>query len=114
MGREDRLVVGRRTRGVSWPSNHQMEGVVDTCSSFPLTYDAPVNEDLVSFVRLLMVDSEWERAERKGKRPHAIMDHSTAGTVVAAIKARQSRYGGSIQVSRIRRYHDESLMTRMI
>ncbi|EIW73186.1 hypothetical protein M231_07434 [Tremella mesenterica] len=70
------------------------EGYEDT---FPLTYSDPINEDLIPFIRLMIDDDDWSRAQHKGKRPHAKMDQVVQSVLLSALDLRAAKYKTSIE-----------------
>ena len=54
---------------------------------------------LVAFVRLLVFDFEWSRAQKKGKLPTTMLDKKVGEVLEKIITDREEGYGQSIQVS---------------
>jgi SET domain-containing protein 6 len=74
-------------------------------SSFPLTYDSPLSDELISFVRLLSSQDDWERAEKKGKTPKPLVDQSVVDILKKMVAAREALYTTSFAVRQIQLHH---------
>jgi len=65
-----------------------------------MTFETPIDDGLISFIRLLTVEKEWERAERKGKLPNPTLDEGVIEVLQKILKNRLARYEtSSISVS---------------
>lgn len=71
----------------------------DIPSSFAFAYDEEVEPGLVAFIRLLVFDFEWSRAQKKGKLPTTMLDKKVGEVLEKIISDREAGYGQSIQVS---------------
>lgn len=71
----------------------------DKGSSFAFAYDEEVEPGLVAFVRLLVFDFEWSRAQKKGKLPTTLLDKKVGEVLEKMISDREAGYSQSIQVS---------------
>jgi SET domain-containing protein 6 len=70
-------------------------------SSFAFAYDDEVEPGLVAFVRLLVFDFEWSRAQKKGKLPTTMLDKKVGEVLEKIISDREAGYGQTIQVSNV-------------
>lgn len=70
-------------------------------SSFAFAYDEEVEPGLVAFIRLLVFDFEWSRAQKKGKLPTTMLDKKVGEVLERIISDREAGYGQTLQVSHV-------------
>ncbi|WWC66985.1 uncharacterized protein I206_100892 [Kwoniella pini CBS 10737] len=64
---------------------------------FPLTLSPEFDDEFIAFIRLLLYDSEWLRAKKKGKLPTTTIDKEVASVIVGAVQSRLSRYTSNVK-----------------
>ncbi|WWC58001.1 uncharacterized protein I303_100536 [Kwoniella dejecticola CBS 10117] len=64
---------------------------------FPLTLSPGFDDEFIAFIRLLLYDSEWLRAKKKGKLPTTTIDKDVASVIVHAVQIRLSKYTGDLK-----------------
>lgn len=52
---------------------------------------------MVAFVRLLVYDFEWSRAQKKGKLPTTVLDKKVGEAIEEMISSREAGYSSSIE-----------------
>ncbi|KAK4687811.1 N-lysine methyltransferase SETD6, partial [Tremellales sp. Uapishka_1] len=72
------------------------EGQEDT---FALSYDQPIDPALVSFVRLLILDFEWARSQKKGKIPNVVYDAQVVEVLQRVVQRRIQKYGEYTEIA---------------
>ncbi|AAW46458.1 hypothetical protein CNBI2600 [Cryptococcus deneoformans B-3501A] len=64
---------------------------------FPLNFSHDIDDGLISFIRLLLHDSDWDRAHKKGRMPRAIIDETVADVLHEIINQRLAQYKQNIE-----------------
>lgn len=70
-------------------------------SIFPLNFSHDIDDGLISFIRLLLHDSDWDRAHKKGRMPRAIIDETVADVLHEIINQRLAQYKQNIEVCHV-------------
>jgi hypothetical protein len=78
-------------------------------SSFSVTTEG-VEEAYHAFARLLLSDTHWQKAKKRGKLPDAHSDAQTVSLLRQVIDDRLSRYPASLAVSLSRDAADRRMM----
>lgn len=73
--------------------------LVTMISIFPLSFSHDIDDGLISFIRLLLYDLDWNKAHKKGRIPRAIIDEAVAGVLHEIINQRLAQYKENIDVS---------------
>ncbi|OWT40334.1 SET domain-containing protein 6 [Cryptococcus neoformans Bt1] len=63
---------------------------------FPLSFSHDIDDGLISFIRLLLYDLDWNKAHKKGRIPRAIIDEAVAGVLHEIINQRLAQYKENI------------------
>ncbi|XAO21820.1 hypothetical protein I312_100576 [Cryptococcus bacillisporus CA1280] len=64
---------------------------------FPLNFSHDIDDGLISFIRLLLYDLDWDKAQKKGRVPHAMMDETVAGVLQEIVNQRLAQYKENIE-----------------
>ncbi|WVO13500.1 hypothetical protein L204_101121 [Cryptococcus depauperatus] len=64
---------------------------------FPLSLSPSLDTNLISFIRLLLYDNEWQKAKKKGKFPRSAVDDTVASILIRAVQQRLGQYKNNIR-----------------
>lgn len=70
-------------------------------SIFPLNFSHDIDDGLISFIRLLLYDLDWDKAQKKGRVPHAMMDETVADVLQEIVNQRLAQYKENIEVRQL-------------
>ena len=73
--------------------------IVTLYSVFVLEFDLEIPPAFTSFIRLIQLNSEWEKAQNKNKPPKPKMDSQTLSIIRDVLVKRLAQYPTTLKVS---------------
>lgn len=72
---------------------------MDFYSVFVLEFDLEIPPAFTSFIRLIQLNPEWEKAQNKNKPPKPIIDSQTLSIISNVLVKRLAQYPTTLKVS---------------